>query len=253
MISNVLKTLGFLRPAFVAAVGIPFLATVSVYAQAPEASTERVIVTGSYIPTAEEVTASPLDTVTSQDVNRSGNSEVLQILQKRNPDFTGGANLGSTNANVSSSNTAGGSSIQIRAYPTLVLYEGRRIADASTISSGGAVFTDVALFPAALIGRIEVLKDGASALYGSEAVGGVVNIFTKDNFQGAEFGFRYGTTVEGAVAERRGYGIAGIGNETTQVTFGMQYLEHGPFVRAAARLLAHLSWRGQLQLLRRCP
>jgi len=190
-----------------------------------EASTERVIVTGSYIPTAEEVTASPLDTLTTQEVRRAGTSDVLQVLQKRNPDFVGGGNIGSTNANISSGNTLGGSVAQIRGFPSLVLYEGRRISDAAALAVGGAQFTDIGLFPAALLSRIEVLKDGASALYGSEAVGGVINIFTKDDFQGAEIGFRYGTTVEGAVAERRGYAIAGVGNETTQVTVGMQYYE----------------------------
>ncbi len=253
MIRNALKTVGLLRTALVVGVGILFLLSQSAYAQQPaaspgtqliesapgpaappapasagEASTERVIVTGSYIPTAEEVTASPLDTLTTQDIQRGGSSDVLTTLQKRNPDFTGGANLGSTNANISAGATLGGSSVQIRGFPTLVLYEGRRIADSSAIAAGGFVFSDVGLFPAALIGRIEVLKDGASALYGSEAVGGVVNIFTKDEFQGAEIGFRYGTTIEGAVAERRGYAIAGVGNETTQVTAGMQYLEMDP-------------------------
>ena len=93
---------------------------------------------------------------------------------------------------------------------------------------GGVQFTDVNLFPATLISRIEVLKDGASALYGSEAVGGVINIFLKDNYQGAELGFRYGTTVEGAVAERRAYLVAGVGNDTTQVTVGAQYYEIDP-------------------------
>src|SRR3981081_2198476 len=111
MISNVLKTLGFLRPAFADAVGIPFLATVSVYAQAPEATTERVTVTGSYIPTAEEVTAAPLDTVTSADVNRSGQQDVLTTLQTRNPDFVGAGNLGNTNANIAAGGTLGGSII----------------------------------------------------------------------------------------------------------------------------------------------
>ena len=159
-----------------------------------------------------------------------GSSEVLTVLQKRNPDITGGANLGTTNANIAGSTTTGGTSVQIRGFPTLVLYEGRRIADSAALTNTGNAFqfTDIGLFPAALISRLEVLKDGASALYGSEAVGGVVNIFTKDNFQGAEVGFRYGTTVEGAVAERRGYAIAGVGNETTQITAGMQYLEMDP-------------------------
>ncbi|MFL6519256.1 MAG: TonB-dependent receptor plug domain-containing protein [Chthoniobacterales bacterium] len=222
-----MKTLGILRVALVAAVGLPFVLTTSAFAQGTEATTERVTVTGSYIPTAEEVTASPLDTVTSQDVNRSGQQDVLTTLQTRNPDFVGAGNLGNTNANIAAGSTLGGSVIQIRGLPTLVLFENRRIADSAAISIGSQ-FTDVNLFPTALISKIEVLKDGASALYGSDAIGGVVNIFLKDDFRGAELGFRYGTAVEEAVAERRGYAIAGVGNDTTQVMVGMQYYEIDP-------------------------
>ena len=79
-----------------------------------------------------------------------------------------------------------------------------------------------------MISRIEVLKDGASALYGSEAVGGVVNVFLKDDYTGFEMGFRYGFTVESGMAERRGYAIAGVGNETTHVTASFQYYEIDP-------------------------
>ncbi len=222
-----MKTLGILRAALVAAAGLPFLLSTSAFAQGTEATTERVTVTGSYIPTAEEVTASPLDTVTSQDVARSGQQDILTTLQTRNPDFVGAGNLGNTNANINAGGTLGGSIISIRGLPTLVLFENRRIADSAAISIG-TQFTDVNLFPAALISKIEVLKDGASALYGSDAIGGVVNIFLKDDFRGAELGFRYGTTVESAVAERRGYAIAGVGNDTTQVMVGMQYYEIDP-------------------------
>src|SRR3954451_17773146 len=223
-----MKTLGILRAALVAAAGLPFLLTTSAFAQGTEATTERVTVTGSYIPTAEEVTASPLDTITSQDVNRSGAQDVLTTLQTRNPDFVGAGNLGNTNANIAAGATLGGSVIQIRGLPTLVLFENRRIADSAAIAVGGFQFTDVNLFPTALISRIEVLKDGASALYGSDAIGGVVNIFLKDDFRGAELGFRYGTAVEEAVAERRGYAMAGVGNDTTQIMVGMQYYEIDP-------------------------
>ena len=225
----------------VAGVAIAIVVGVSARAQQPAASAspatgataeaERVVVTGSNIPTAEEVTAAPVDTLNTQEINRTGSQEVLTVLQKRNPSFTGAGNLGNTNANIASGATIGGTIIQIRGFPTLVLYEGRRIADSAAISSGGFQFTDVALFPAALISRIEVLKDGASAIYGSEAVGGVVNIFTKDDFQGAEVGFRYGTALNEAVAERRGYAIAGVGNDTTQITVGMQYYEIDPLFR----------------------
>lgn len=253
MIRNVLNTLGSLRVALLAGVGIPFLMTLSAFAQAPasspgtqspengpgpaappapqsagEASTERVVVTGSYIPTAEEVTASPLDTLTTKEVERAGTQDVLTVLQKRNPDFVGGGNIGSTNANISSGTTLGGSIISLRGLPTLVLFQGRRIADSAAIAVGGAQFQDVNLFPTSLVSRIEVLKDGASATYGSDAVGGVVNIFLKEDFTGVEIGARYGFTVESGIAERRASVIAGLGNDTTHVTAAFQYLEDDP-------------------------
>lgn len=250
MIKNGSNSLRSRRLWILAAVAFPLLMTVSGYTQTPdgspatqipengpgpaappapasagEASTERVIVTGSYIPTAEEVTASPLDTLTTQEINRSGNTDVLQVLQKRNPDFVGAGNLGTTNANTASGSTLGGSIIAIRGFTSLVLFEGRRIADSAAIAVAGAQFTDVNLFPTSLISRIEVLKDGASALYGSEAVGGVINIFLKKDFNGLELGARYGFSVEPGIAERRAYVIAGLGNDTTHVTAGFQYLE----------------------------
>ena len=256
MIRNVLRTLGSRRLALVAAVGFPLLITASAYAQdaprpttaaspptaipelgpppggavpppvsAGEATTEAVVVTGSYIPTAEEVTASPLDTLTTADISRSGSPDVLLTLQKRNPDFVGGGNIGSTNAGTAQGTTLGGAIIQLRGLPTLVLYEGRRLTESAAIASGGAQCVDVNLFPASLISRIEILKDGASALYGSEAVGGVVNIFTRDDYRGMEIGARYGFSVESGVAERSAYVIAGTGNDTTSVSVGLQYYE----------------------------
>lgn len=240
MIRHVTKTRGFLRAVLTATIGLPLLVGASLYAQQAgpgAAEAERVIVTGSNIPTAEEVTASPLDTITTQDLNiaSQGSDDILTVLQKRNPDFVGGGNLGSTNANISSGATQGGSFVSLRGLPTLVLFEGRRIVDSSAISAGGFQFTDVSIFPTSLISRIDVLKDGASALYGSEAVGGVINIFMKDDFNGVEVGGRYGFTVESAVQERKGYVIAGVGNDTTHVTVGVQYHEIDPlFARERA-------------------
>jgi iron complex outermembrane receptor protein len=240
MRSQLLNALGFRRAAIAAVAALPFLVGGSLFGQAPAqspagsdtagaATVERIVVTGSLIPTAEEVTASPVDTLNTSDVNIAGPApDVLTVLQKRNPDFVGGGNLGSTNANIASGATQGGSIISLRGLPTLVLFEGRRIADSAAISSGGFQFTDVSIFPTSLISRIEVLKDGASALYGSEAVGGVVNIFMKDDFTGVEVGARYGFTVESGVAERKAYAIAGVGNDTTHVVGGFQYYEIDP-------------------------
>ncbi len=234
MIRNVLKTLISFQAIFLAAVGIPLALAPSAHAQAPApdagtATAGAVIVTGSNIPTAEEVTPSNVDTLTDQDIKRSGQSgDILQVLTKTDPDFTGAGNLGSTNANISSGITYGGSTVAIRGLPALVLLDGRRLSDSAAIAAGGAQFTDVQIFPTSLISRIEVLKDGASALYGSEAVGGVVNVFLKSDFTGLEMGFRYGFTVDSGVAERKGWAIAGVGNETTHVTAAFQYYEIDP-------------------------
>jgi iron complex outermembrane receptor protein len=188
--------------------------------------------TGTRIPASsasdlgdDEISAAPLDTITSTDISRVNDRDLLIILQKREPDVIGAGNIGPTNANISAGQTLGGSTVQLRGLPTLVLYNGRRVADSPAIATGGAQFTDISLFPAALISRIEVLKDSASALYGSDAIGGVVNIFMKEAYEGVEIGARYGFSVESGVAERGGYAIAGTGNGTTHVTVGLQYLE----------------------------
>ena len=234
MTTNLFKKFGFIRIALAASVGIPLFIATSANAQAPapppaapEATTERVVVTGSLIPTAEEVTANPVDILTSADIQRSGEAtDILQVLEKRDPDFVGAGNIGQSNANIESIN--GASAVTIRGLPTLVLFENRRFANNATVALGTGEFSDVSIFPTALISRLEVLKDGASAQYGSDAVGGVVNIFLKDDFQGFEAGYRYGTTLESSTAQRRAYVIAGVGNDTTQVTAAMQYFEQDP-------------------------
>lgn len=230
MIRNMFKKSEFVRIAFVACVGLPLFIATSASAQNVDtaAVAPTVTVTGTNIPTAEEVTAFPLDTLSTADIDRSGNSDVLSVLTKRNPDFVGAGNVGNSNANIASGGTLGGAIITIRGLPTLVLFGGRRIVDSAAIAVGGAQFADVNLFPTSLISRIEVLKDGASSLYGSEAVGGVVNIFLKDDFTGVDVGYRYGFTVESAIAERKAWVIAGVGNDTTHVTVGFQYDEQDP-------------------------
>src|SRR5476651_1253633 len=100
MIRNVLKTLISYRASLVAALGISLILPAIARAQAPDAGTASagaVIVTGSNIPTAEEVTPSNVDTLTDQDIKRSGQSgDILQVLTRTDPDFTGAGNLGRT-------------------------------------------------------------------------------------------------------------------------------------------------------------
>ena len=134
---NMLRKLKFRRFALTASIGFPLFMAIAAKAQAPAppptggtAEAERVVVTGSLIPTAEEVTANPVDMISRQEIKASGQTvDVLNVLTKRDPDFIGVGNLGQSNANISAGFTQGGSQIQIRGLPTLVLIDDRRFTD----------------------------------------------------------------------------------------------------------------------------
>ena len=191
---------------------------------------ERIIITGSTIPTAGEITESPVTTLDQREIQRAGTQDVLTVLQKREPAFTaGGGNLGQTNANIAANATLGGSSVSIHNLPTLVLFNGRRITDSAALSAGGFQFKDTNLFPVGIINRIEVLKDGASTIYGSDAIGGVVNIISTTDFNGALLSGRYGVTQKSDVSDKRYSLVTGFANDKgSSFVFGAQYSEQDP-------------------------
>src|SRR5437879_3341035 len=195
MIKNVLNKLGALRVAFVASVGFPLIFASNAFAQlaapaapapAGEAVAERVIVTGSNIPTAEETGPNPVDTYRPQDIEKLGirnATDLTTIL----PQEAGGT----VNQNIAN---GGDGTVQINLRgllpkETLVLIDGKRWATSSL--NGGY---DVQLIPFALVDHLEILKDGASAIYGADAVSGVVNYFLVHKFRGLEIGGSYGNT-----------------------------------------------------------
>src|SRR6266516_3239979 len=183
----------------------------------PAATMVEVIVTGSNIPTAEEVGPQPVDTYRRDDITRLGVRSATDFVQKL-PVATGP----SINENV---NTLGNgqSEIDLRglaAKETLVLQDGRRLApdgfagyyNDSNAFFGGTV--DLNLFPLGLIDHIDILRDGASAIYGSDAFGGVLNVWLIHRFRGLEIYASYGNTNLGASndqGEERAYLLAGTG------------------------------------------
>jgi len=142
---------------------------------------------------------------------------VLEVLRKSLPSFAGRSNAGNSNANNNNQNTAGGSQVQLRNLDTLVLINGRRVATSGINAIGGKNFVDVNQIPAAAIDRIEVLTDGASAIYGSDAIGGVVNIILKSNTEGLEVGSRLGFA-DGNYHETSGYFVGGADLKGVKVT-----------------------------------
>lgn len=159
-----------------------------------DASGEAIIVTGSRIRGAGP-TGSPVVTIDREAIEKSGHGTVQQMLQSLPQAFMGGSNettTGATTRNGTGNDPTLGSSINLRGLgtnSTLVLIDGARPALGGT----GGVFADISLIPMTAVERIEVLTDGASAIYGADAVAGVVNLRLRNRFEGAETVLRAGT------------------------------------------------------------
>jgi iron complex outermembrane recepter protein len=234
MIRHVFKTFGYVGATFAAAVGIPFLIAASAYAQEPapgaspgappttaggEAVAERVIVTGSNIPTAEETGPNPVDTYRIEDIQKLGVVNATDLLTRLPQE------AGSTiNQNIG--NGGDGSVIPnlrgLLPKETLVLVDGKRVAPTNGLG------IDINLIPFPFIDHIDILKDGASAIYGADAIAGVVNIFLKHSFRGLEIGGTVGNTNLGAsndAHELEAWMLAGTGDDKTDIMIGADFYD----------------------------
>ncbi|TFW15641.1 TonB-dependent receptor [Massilia arenosa] len=151
-------------------------------AAAPAAPIQRVEITGSSIKRAEAETASPVQVITRDDLAKSGKATVAEYLQTLTSDGAGSLPTGFVNGFA-----AGSTAISLRglgATSTLVLLNGRRMAPFARADDGQKTFTDLSTVPMEAVDRIEVLKDGASATYGADAIAGVVNIILRKDMNG---------------------------------------------------------------------
>src|SRR5438552_3541418 len=228
-----------IRRALYGTLGIPMLALPVALAQQATnepVKLEKTVVTGSLIPTAETVGPAPVDIVSAERIQQVGSQDVLATLKALNPGFAGNGNVGQAVNN----GGFGEANVQLRNLSTLVLLNGRRLGN-SAFSNGALV--DVNTIPLSMIERIEVLKDGASALYGSAAIGGVVNIITKQNYSGAEISGRVGFPTQKTsndLLEQRAAVVAGTSDEKSSFTAGFQYYRVDPLL-TKDRPLASLS------------
>ena len=191
---------------------------------------EKFVVTGTNIPTAASALSMPVSILDAKQIQLSGvTTSVLDVLRKTMPAFSGSGNIGIENANISSNSTYGGSQLALHNLNTLVLINGRRVAYDPAESEGGFEFVDLNMIPLAAIERIDVLADGSSAIYGSDAIGGVINIILKSNYNGWEVGGHYGVSSnEGHYSERSAYVVGGVSNGTTSITVSAEYSKHDP-------------------------
>ena len=243
MIRYVLHTLGSLRTALVAAVGIPLVFAGGAYAQGPsptvapvpntpqEATTERVVVTGSYIPTAETESALPVTVYTAEVLKKQGSNTPVEGLRQL-PSFVG--NAATENASNGGDGTATINLRGVGAANTLILVNGRRTFN----------FNDINALPLGAISRTEVLKDGASAVYGSDGVAGVVNFILLNGpgekpYEGAELYMFYGNTTETDAHVRQVYlrgGVTGLDGKVSIAAAGEYYSRANLFSRDRAKV-----------------
>lgn len=149
---------------------------------------EQIVITGSRIPRPDVVSNSPINVISSDEIRRSAAVETEQLINTL-PQVVGGFGAQSNNPG---NGTATVNLRNLGTVRTLVLMNGRRVVGAS---NDGVV--DLNMIPPALIDRVEVVTGGASAVYGSDAMAGVVNFILKDDFEGFEFGAQYGVTQHG--------------------------------------------------------
>lgn len=213
------------------------LTATAVQAQQPQ-KVEKIEVTGSNISRAESETASPVQTITREDIEKSGKSSVAELLQTLAVD-----NQGSVPTTFGGGFAAGASGISLRglgAASTLVLVNGRRIAPYGLADDGQKVFADLNLIPAEAVERIEVLKDGASAIYGSDAIAGVVNVILRKDFQGTTAKINYGQSryhdgKDTRISLTHGFGDLGVNKYNVLLNFEYGNKEAIPYSRRSGR------------------
>lgn len=169
---------------------------------------DTVQVTGTRIKGG--TTPSPVITIDSTRIREEGFTDLGEVIRSLPQNFGGGQNPGvfaSANIGGNNFNTTGGSSLNLRGLgqdASLTLLNGRRLA-----YGGASQGVDISAIPVEAVERIEIVPDGASALYGSDAVGGVANVILKQDFEGAVIGARSGHATEGGLGTRAYTATAG--------------------------------------------
>ncbi|KAF1004829.1 MAG: Colicin I receptor [Luteibacter sp.] len=196
---------------------------------------QTITVTGSAIPRIDTETASPVTTISAKDIARSGYTTISDVVRSISAD-----NSGSIPNSFTAGFAAGSSGVALRGLTvnsTLVLIDGHRAATYAVADDGQRSFVDLNTIPLAAVDRIEVLKDGASSLYGADAIAGVVNVILKPGFHGVEATGDIGTSEHGGGFTRKGTLLVGGGDldkDGYNAYFSAQYQQDNA-VRAGDR------------------
>jgi len=219
------------------------VATAPALAQQTAQTKERIEVTGSNIKRVEGESALPVTVISKQDIANSGISTAQDLLDRLPINSSNGS---FNEAGGEGAGLVGFTGASLRGFGTnrtLVLVNGKRVAPyaLSNQIGGGA---DLSAIPVAVIERVEILKDGASAVYGSDAIAGVINFILRKDFKGVEASATYLDTDQGGAKQQRYNASVGFGDLNKQrfnVYFTADYLKQDP-LKASQREISHTAY-----------
>jgi iron complex outermembrane recepter protein len=189
---------------------------------------EEVIVTGSNIPTSEEVGPNPVINLTRELIDRSGQGFTTEQFLKSQPVMNANGIPISNNADASGG-PRGTASVSLRGFDpgaTLVLIDGRRITPFPGNANSGAAFIDLLTLPITAVQSIEILKDGASTTYGADALAGVINLKFYKDYRGAQVTLNYGNTLDKDAGLYSGDILFGTGDDKVSVVGDIFFYHH---------------------------
>ncbi len=207
---------------------------------------EKITVTGSNIRRTDTETPSVVQVITAEDMKKSGYTSVADVLHNITAN-----NMGSLTQANPAAFAAGGSGVSLRGLTvggTLVLIDGHRMAPYPMPDDGERSFVDLSSIPFDAVERIEVLKDGASSVYGSDAIAGVVNVILKKSYVGSAVSIETGASYKGDGKTTHASGTTGWGdleNDGYNAYVSLEYRYQEPILLSSRPFLDNTNWTNQ--------
>ncbi|WP_240007363.1 TonB-dependent receptor plug domain-containing protein [Pseudaquidulcibacter saccharophilus] len=218
----------FKKSALILGVSLSALIALPAFAQEQTSSEGTVTVLGSRIKRINKEGPAPVTVVDSTQIKAGGYSSVPDILKASTQN--GGETYGQQNGTVAVT-TPGATTVDLRGLGpnhTLVMVNGRRIADFPLPYGGISNFTDISAIPTSMIDKMEILSGSASAIYGSDAISGVVNFNLKKKADGTTLSYKHGITEHGGGASDRLSVSTGFEKDKFSLVFGAEYFKQDP-------------------------
>jgi iron complex outermembrane receptor protein len=190
---------------------------------APAQALEPITVTGSYLRRTDTEIPSPVTTISAEEISKSGMKTIADVIHSVSAD-----NSGTLTQSFSGAMAGGASGVSLRGLSvdaTLVLLDGHRMAPYPLSDDGQRPFVDISSLPLGIVDHVEILRDGASAIYGSDAIAGVVNIILKKQFTGIDVSASAGTSYKMDGGSERAsvtYGFGDLATDSRNVYFNLE-------------------------------